>query len=392
MKTIDIDYNIHYKEDRKYKLYSNYLHVGLGWDFDKNNTYDLDSSILVFDNNINVLTKVNFQQLTTYNGTINLNGDDLTGEGDGDDEEIRIFLDKLPSKVQIFTVQINSYRKNSLKYVKSAYIRLSTDTEVIGTYSINEAGNNIGLIIGCFSKSNSDNSDKWYFRPLNKAIPGHIVTESIGSIKEILHSIFDLKIEGIDVSVYQGTINWPAVAQTKYFAILKAGSVKINPDAKFEENYVNAKKAGVKLGAYWYSYAQSVEDAKNEAAYFLSLLKDKQFEWPVYYDIEEVSQFSSGINNIIAKEFCKIVESKKYYCGIYSHRDRWNKSFDDEVKTNYTVWIADHDKKKPLYTGHYNVWQKSKTGNVNGISGYVDLDESNIDFEPIMKQNHLNGY
>ena len=191
VKIIEIDYNIHYKEDENYKLYSNYLHVGLGWDYDPSNRYDLDSSIVAFDYNISYLDRVNYQQLEAYNGNISLNGDDVTGEGDGDDEEIRIFLDKLPSEVQIFTVQLNSYTFNTLKYVKSAYIRLSTETEVIGTYSINQAGENIGLLIGCFSKSASN---KWSFKPLNKVIPGHIVTESVTSIQEILHLIFDNKL------------------------------------------------------------------------------------------------------------------------------------------------------------------------------------------------------
>ena len=187
---IDIDYAIRYKEDENYRIYSKYLHVGLGWDYDASNTYDLDSSILTFDSDIKYLTKVNYQQLNAYGGIISLNGDDLTGSGDGDDEEIRILLDSLPSQVQIFTVQLNSFSRNILKYVKSAYIRLSTDTEVIGTYSITQAGDNISLLIGCFSKTTSNT---WYFKPLNKVIPGHVVTESITSIQEILHSIFDNK-------------------------------------------------------------------------------------------------------------------------------------------------------------------------------------------------------
>jgi stress response protein SCP2 len=151
----------------------------------------LDSSILTFDYNISYLAKVNYQQLEVYNGTISLNGDDVTGEGEGDDEEIRILLDKLPSEVQIFTVQLNSYTRNTLKHVKSAYIKLSSETDVIGTYSISQAGENIGLLIGCFSKSASN---KWSFMPLKKVIPGHIVTESITSIQEILHLIFDHKL------------------------------------------------------------------------------------------------------------------------------------------------------------------------------------------------------
>ena len=185
---IDIDYNINYREDENYILYSNYIHVGLGWDWDPTNTYDLDSSIVAFNSDIEYLDRVNFEQLTTYSGSISLNGDDLTGEGGGDDEEIRIRLNSLPSEVKILTVQINSYNRNVLKDVKSAYIRLSTETEVIGTYSISQAGNNLGLLIGCFSKTDSNS---WQFRPLNEPIPGNIVTSSVDSIQNILHSIFD---------------------------------------------------------------------------------------------------------------------------------------------------------------------------------------------------------
>ena len=189
---IYIDYNINYREDENYILYSNYLHVGLGWAYDSTNVYDLDSSVVVFDSDINSLDVVNFMNLRTYDGSISLSGDDLTGEGSGtgDDEEIRIRLDRLSSDSKILTVQINSYNRNILKNVKSAYIRLSTETDVIGTYSITQAGDNIGLLIGCFVKTDSNS---WVFRPLNKVIPGNIVTGSIPSIQEILHSIFDNK-------------------------------------------------------------------------------------------------------------------------------------------------------------------------------------------------------
>ena len=187
---IDIDYNINYKEDKNYIIYSNNLHFGLGWDFDETNTYDLDSSVVTFSKSINYLAEVNFQRLREYGGVINLNLDDLTGEGDGDDEEIRVTLNLLPSEVKYFTVQINSYRGNSLKYVKSAYIRLSSGSEVIGTYSINQAGNSVGLLIGCFFKNNGK-ATGWSFKPLNKAIPGQVVTESVNTIQRILLDLFD---------------------------------------------------------------------------------------------------------------------------------------------------------------------------------------------------------
>ena len=206
---------------------------------------------------------------------------------------------------------------------------------------------------------------------------------------------FSVVIEGLDVSSYQGTIDWSAVAKTKKFAILRAGTGYNggdNKDSKFEENYKNAKAAGVKVGAYWYSYAKSVEGAKKEATYFLQHLKGKKFEWPVYYDIEEGSQFSSGIHNDIAKAFCKILEEKKYYCGIYASGSRWSNNFDNTVRTKYTVWIAHWGVKKPSYTGTYHVWQKTSDGSVSGIKGRVDLDESYINFEPVMKSKNLNGY
>ena len=189
---IDIDYNINYREDENYIIYSNYLQIGLGWAYDSFNTYDLDSSVVEFDSNILYIDRANFEQLETNDGAIDLNGDDLTGQESevGDDEIIRIRLNSLPPDVKILSVQINSYRSNSLKDVKSAYIRLSTETEVIGTYSISQAGDNIGLLIGCFSKTDSNS---WVFRPLNKVIPGNVVTDSLPSIQTILHSLFDNK-------------------------------------------------------------------------------------------------------------------------------------------------------------------------------------------------------
>ena len=206
---------------------------------------------------------------------------------------------------------------------------------------------------------------------------------------------FSVVLQGIDVSSYQGSIDWSKVAKSKHFAILRAGTGYQGTnckDSKFEDNYRNAKAAGVKVGAYWYSYAKSTADAKREANWFLAHLSGKKFEWPVYYDIEESSQFSSGIHNSIAKTFCDILQSKKYYCGIYASGSRWSNNFDSQVRTKYTVWIAHWGVKKPSYTGTYHVWQKTSDGSVNGISGRVDLDESYIDFEPTMKSKHLNGF
>ena len=210
----------------------------------------------------------------------------------------------------------------------------------------------------------------------------------------LIIGISSLVLEGIDVSSYQNTINWPAVAKSKHFAIIRAGTGYgggDNKDSKFEENYKNAKNAGVKVGAYWYSYAKSVSDAQNEAKYFMGHLKGKQFEWPVYYDIEENSQFNAGIQDDIAKAFCDILEANHYFCGIYTGAWVLNNKFNSYTKTRYSIWIANWDVSKPSYSGNYDVWQK-KVGRCDGISGDVDLDEGYTNFEPIMKQKKLNGY
>ena len=196
---------------------------------------------------------------------------------------------------------------------------------------------------------------------------------------------------GIDVSTYQNYITWPTVAQYKHFAIIRAGYGFGHIDDYYQTNYQNAKAAGVKVGAYWYSYASSTSDAVQEANYCVQALKGKQFEWPIYYDIEEKSIFNAGIASAIAKAFCEVLEANKYYCGIYSSASALNSYFDSYVKEKFTIWVAHWDADVPAYKGAYGVWQY-KVGYAEGISGQVDLDYGYIDFEPIMKQYGLNGY
>ena len=178
--------------------------------------------------------------MNEYGGVINLNGDDLTGEGDGDDEEIRVTLDLLPPEVKFFTVQINSYRGNSLKHVKSAYIRLSDETEVIGTYSVNQAGDNIGLLIGCFYKNISNTSKVWIFKPLNKVIPGRIVTDSVNTIQGILLDYFGNDTEN---DMIEKLVN-----STKYED--KKGTLSIIGNLLFDYEYEASFVAGVLANIY----------------------------------------------------------------------------------------------------------------------------------------------
>ena len=197
--------------------------------------------------------------------------------------------------------------------------------------------------------------------------------------------------QGVDVSKWDEDNDWATASQSVYFAIMRAGYGFGHIDSYYEENYKNAKANGVKVGAYWYSYASSVSDAVQEANYFVEALKGKQFEWPVYYDIEEKSIFEAGIASDIAKAFCNILEANKFFCGIYSSTYFFDTYFDDEVKTRYTIWLAHWDVEVPTYKGQYDVWQYG-SGSIPGIGDDADVDKGYLDFEPIMKKNGLNGF
>ena len=196
--------------------------------------------------------------------------------------------------------------------------------------------------------------------------------------------------KGIDVSKHNGNINWNKVNVD--FAILRAGygnSVS-QKDAKFEANYAGAKKAGIPIGAYWYSYAKTEADAKKEAEACLAILKGKQFEYPIYYDIEEKG--SLAVANKIARVFCDILEKAGYYVGIYCSTSHLLTYFSDEIRRRYTIWVAQWRVSKPSYSGTYDIWQYSDSGRINGISGNVDMDYCYLDFPSIIKKVGLNGF
>ena len=118
-------------------------------------------------------------------------------------------------------------------------------------------------------------------------------------------------MKGIDVSVHNGDIDWQKVkADGIDFAIIRAGYGKLESqkDQKFEQNYAGAKAVGIPVDAYWYSYAMTPEEAELEADVFLSVIKGKQFEMPVYFDLEEKKQFDLGKEQVsaIMREACGV--------------------------------------------------------------------------------------
>lgn len=202
--------------------------------------------------------------------------------------------------------------------------------------------------------------------------------------------------KGIDVSKWQGDIDWTMVKNSGVqFAMIRAtfGWGNDQVDARFIKNYEGAKKVGVAVGAYHYSYAKTPEDAVKEAEHCHSVLKGKKFEYPIAYDMEESSIAALGKEKIsaIAKAFCEKMESYGYYVCIYANLYWLNNYFTEEIFKKYDIWLAQWIE-KPTFTRPYGIWQKTSKGRVDGISTNVDLDESYKNYPAIMKYNGLNGY
>ena len=199
---------------------------------------------------------------------------------------------------------------------------------------------------------------------------------------------------GHDVSKHQGVIDWSKVKTD--FAILRAGFGRYTSqkDPQFERNYAGAKAAGIPVGAYWYSYARSAEEAREEANACLQVLKGKQFEFPIYFDIEDSTQGNLGkaVLTAMCEAFCDTLEKAGYFAGVYASTYWFTNKLDHaRLASKYTIWLAD-------YRAGYNktlkrdMHQYTSNGHVDGIAGRVDRNTCTRDFPGIIKKAGLNGY
>jgi len=217
------------------------------------------------------------------------------------------------------------------------------------------------------------------------------------TLKAIVASDIGDGVKGIDVSKWQSTIDWKKVkADGIDYAIIRAGygNRASQEDPMFDTNMVNAQKAGVDRGVYWYSYATTVADAYKEAEACYQVIKNYSFEYPLLFDIEEKSQeaLSTATVSAIIDAFCSTMQAKGYYVSIYSYSNFLNTKVYDSILKKYDVAVAHYGVKTPNYSKPYGIWQYSSTGTVDGISGKVDLDIAYKDYPFIMASRNMNGY
>ena len=190
---------------------------------------------------------------------------------------------------------------------------------------------------------------------------------------------------GVDVSFWQGDINWNIVqAAGMEFAMIRLGfrgteGGSMAADECVEANYRGARDAGMKVGGYFFSQAISVEEAVAEAEFVLELIKDWQIDMPIVYDWEYVSA-DARTGNVDArtltdctKAFCETVENAGYEAMIYFNEDQSHKKMYLEELTEYKFWLAKYEEYLD-YPYRVDMWQYTCEGRVPGIDGYVDVN------------------
>ena len=189
-------------------------------------------------------------------------------------------------------------------------------------------------------------------------------------------------LKGIDVSVWQGSIDWSKTKDEIDFAILRAGYGRhvSQKDDRFEEYYAACEKYNIPKGAYWFSYATTKDEAIQEAKACIECLKGKKFEYPILFDIEHSTQTNTAVASAIIPAFCDTIRAAGYYPGIYSYYSFLKSYVPSSVYSKYDIALAHYASSTPWT--QKTIWQYSSTGRVAGISGNVDLDYCYVDNYP----------
>ena len=181
----------------------------------------------------------------------------------------------------------------------------------------------------------------------------------------------------VDVSEWQQNVDYNKLKRSGINAvIIRAGYGRevSQKDNMFESHFRNAKNANLKIGVYWYSYADSVSDAEKEAKACLECIKNKSIDMPIYYDLEDNSQIGLGKVRLteIAERFCETVKKSGYKAGVYANLNWFNNYLDyNKLKANYSIWLAQYNDKAELAC---DIWQNSSTGKVSGYGGHIDTN------------------
>lgn len=192
-------------------------------------------------------------------------------------------------------------------------------------------------------------------------------------------------ILGIDVSKWNGSIDWNAVKNSGVsYVIIRCGyrgssQGSLVEDPRYRTNIQGATSAGLKVGVYFFTQAVNEVEAVEEASMVLSLVKGYKISYPIFLDVESSGGRGDGISKetrtAVCKAFCQTIQNSGYTAGIYANKTWLNNYIDVGQLGAYRIWLAQYAS-KPTYTGRYDIWQYSSKGQVSGISGNVDMNLS----------------
>lgn len=260
--------------------------------------------------------------------------------------------------------------------------------EVIGEYNMNEAGT-YPLVFK--ATDNSGNVTEKEFNLIVREPKSSGTSSGSVSTKTLFSEVVDAhKTEnteiGLDISKWQGDVDFNALKEAGVeFVIIRVGtSSGINGenlvDSKFEQNINGANKAGIPVGIYFYSYANSEDRAISDALWVVEQIKDYKVDLPIAFDWENWSFYNEfnlsffGLSSM-ADSFVKTVRDAGYEGMLYSSK---NYLEDIWFKGDYPVWLA-HYTTKTNYEGDYEFWQLCNNGRVAGINGDVDINIRYLD-------------
>lgn len=225
-------------------------------------------------------------------------------------------------------------------------------------------------------------SNQTYYTPVQD-VYGNIVNVQIK-----ITQVVNLVKNGIDVSVWQGNIDWTKVKKSGIdFAMIRAGyrgyaqSGTLVEDSMFSKNVLGAKSNNIDIGVYFFTQATTEIEAQAEAKFVISLLKKYgvNLKYPIVIDTEESTVNPNGradgldisTRTRVIKAFCQTIQNNGYTPMIYANKYWLMYKLDMSKLSNYDVWLA-HYTSKTDYKGSYTMWQYTSTGLINGISGNVD--------------------
>ena len=226
----------------------------------------------------------------------------------------------------------------------------------------------------------------YYFTAAGEKVTGEQVIQgakySFGSDGAMINNS---GVMGIDVSKWNGNIDWNAVKNSGVsYAIIRCGyrgssQGMLVEDPKFTANIKGATEAGLKVGVYFFTQAIDEVEAVYEASFVLDRIKNYNISYPVFLDVEASGGRGDKIDKetrtAVCKAFCQTIQNAGYSAGIYANKTWLEKKMNVNELGDYKIWLAQYAA-EPTYTGRYDLWQYTSTGKVSGVSGNVDLNLS----------------